>query len=78
MAMSVIAYFVIVRHKILLPFTQFAYLPYELSKGNLVDPVKESKNHYFRKFLWGVELLREKMEQQKHSFSAVPQFSKYL
>ena len=65
MALAVIAVFVFVRQKILLPFTQFADLPYELSKGNLVVPVKESKNHYFGKFLWGVELLRENMEQQK-------------
>lgn len=65
MVLAVIAVFVFVRQKILLPFTQFADLPYELSKGNLVVPVKESKNHYFGKFLWGVELLRENMEQQK-------------
>lgn len=65
LALAVIAVFVFVRQKILLPFTQFADLPYELSKGNLVVPVKESKNHYFGKFLWGVELLRENMEQQK-------------
>ena len=65
MALAVIAVFVFVRQKILLPFSQFADMPYELSKGNLVVPVKESKNHYFGKFLWGVELLRENMEQQK-------------
>lgn len=65
MVLAVIAVFVFVRQKILLPFTQFTDLPYELSKGNLVVPVKESKNHYFGKFLWGVELLRENMEQQK-------------
>lgn len=65
MALVVIAVFVFIRQKILLPFSQFADVPYELSKGNLVVPVKESKNRYFGKFLWGVELLRENMEQQK-------------
>lgn len=65
MALAVIAVFTFVRQKILLPFSQFADVPYELSKGNLVIPVKESKNRYFGKFLWGVELLRENMEQQK-------------
>ena len=65
MALVVIAVFVFIRQKILLPFSQFADVPYELSKGNLVVPVEESKNRYFGKFLWGVELLRENMEQQK-------------
>lgn len=65
MALVVIAVFVFVRQKILLPFSKFSDVPYGLSKGNLVVPVKESKNHYFGKFLWGVELLRENMEQQK-------------
>ncbi len=65
MALLVIAVFVFVRQKILLPFSKFADMPYELSRGNLVVPVKESKNQYFGRFLWGVELLRENMEQQK-------------
>lgn len=65
MAFIVIAVFIFVRQKILLPFSQLSDVPYELSKGNLVVPVKESKNRYFGKFLWGVDLLRENMEQQK-------------
>lgn len=65
MAFIVIAVFIFVRQKILLPFSQLSDAPYELSKGNLVVPVKESKNRYFGKFLWGVDLLRENMEQQK-------------
>ena len=27
-------------------------LPYELSKGNLTTPIKETKNRFFGKFLW--------------------------
>lgn len=65
MAFIVIAVFIFIRQKILLPFSKLADVPYELSKGNLVLPVKESKNRYFGKFLWGVDLLRENMEQQK-------------
>lgn len=65
MAFIVIAVFIFVRQKILLPFSQLSDVPYELSKGNLVVPVKESKNRYFGKFLWGVDLLRENMEQHK-------------
>lgn len=54
-----------VRGKILAPFEQLTNVPYELSRGNLTLPVKESKSRFFGKFLWGVDLLRENIEQQK-------------
>ncbi len=56
---------VYIKRKILLPFEQFAALPYELSRGNLTASVKESKNRFFGRFLWGMDMLRENMEQQK-------------
>ena len=54
-----------IKRKILLPFELFAELPYELSRGNLTSAVKESKNRFFGRFLWGMDILRENMEQQK-------------
>ncbi len=51
--------------KILKPFEQLTDVPYELSKGNLTVPVKETKNRFFGRFIWGVDILRENMEQQK-------------
>ncbi|MDE6724864.1 MAG: HAMP domain-containing histidine kinase [Ruminiclostridium sp.] len=54
-----------IRQKILSPFNTLSDIPYRLSKGNLTAPVKESKNRYFGKFLWGIDLLRENIEQQK-------------
>lgn len=54
-----------VRRKILRPFERLTNVPYELSKGNLTLPVKESKNRFFGKFLWGIDRLRENIEQQR-------------
>ena len=54
-----------VRQSILKPFEQLRDIPYELSKGNLTAPVKESKNKFFGKFVWGINMLRENAEQQK-------------
>lgn len=54
-----------IKRKILFPFELFAELPYELSRGNLTSAVKESKNRFFGRFLWGMDILRENMEQQK-------------
>lgn len=51
--------------KILRPFHVLRNVPYELSRGNLTVPLKESKSQFFGRFIWGVDLLRENMEQQK-------------
>ncbi len=65
MAAVVIAVMVFIRQHILAPFDKLKELPYELSKGNLTAPVKESKSRFFGRFLWGVDLLRENLEQQR-------------
>ncbi len=65
MAVVIIAVMLYIRVKILKPFEQLSDVPYELSKGNLTSPVKESKNRFFGRFIWGVDMLRENMEQQK-------------
>ena len=56
-----------IRQNIIKPFTQITNLPYELSKGNLTIPLKESKNRFFGKFLWGLDMLREKLEESKRA-----------
>lgn len=65
MACITVAVLVYVRRKILLPFKELERVPYQLSKGNLTAPVKESRSRFFGRFLWGVDLLRENMEQQR-------------
>ena len=65
MTIMIIAVLLYVRYKILSPFERLKDVPYELSKGNLTTPVKETKDRFFGRFLWGVDLLRENMEQQK-------------
>lgn len=65
MALLIIGIMVYIRIKILAPFEKLTNVPYELSKGNLTAPVKETKNRFFGRFIWGVDMLRENMEQQK-------------
>lgn len=65
MSAVVIGVLIFVQRNILLPFNNMKNIPYELSKGNLTVPVKASKSRYFGSFVWGVDLLREHMEQQK-------------
>lgn len=65
--MSLFVLFVLlyVRQKVLRPFARMENVPYELSKGNLTVPLTESKTRFFGRFVWGVNLLRENIEQQK-------------
>lgn len=54
-----------VYHKVLKPFRDMSNLSYELAKGNLSMPIKEEKSKLFGRFLWGMDMLREKLENNK-------------
>ncbi len=65
MAAVIISVMLYIKFSILAPFERLTDVPYELSKGNLTAPVKETKNRFFGRFIWGVDMLRENIEQQK-------------
>lgn len=78
MSLLVVSVLLYVRREILVPFEKLTDVPYQLSKGNLAAPLKESKNRFFGKFLWGVDLLREHMEEQKRRELALQKEKKTL
>ncbi|NLJ97181.1 MAG: HAMP domain-containing histidine kinase [Clostridiales bacterium] len=61
----VMGFLIYIKHKIIKPFHLIQDVPYELSKGNLSVGLKENRSRYFGKFVWGLDLLREKLEEQK-------------
>lgn len=61
----VIALLIYVKEKILKPFDKMEKLPTELAKGNITAPIEAEKNKYFGNFIWGLNLLREKLEKGK-------------
>lgn len=65
MSVMIFAVLFYIKRKIISPFDTLKDVPYELSKGNLTAPIKENKSRFFGRFIWGVDLLRENMEQQK-------------
>ena len=73
-----IAVGIYIYRKILKPFRDIAELPAELSKGNLSIPLKEEKNRYFGRYLWGMDMLREKLEEDKRRQLAMEQEKKSL
>ena len=58
---------IFVRFRIIKPFSKMTDLPFEIAKGNLTTPLKESPNRYFGKFFWGLDMLRESTEKSKRS-----------
>lgn len=65
MSLTILAILTYIWYKILKPFHSLCEIPYELSRGNLTIPVRENKSRFFGKFVWGINMLRENMEQQK-------------
>lgn len=59
---SVVLY---IKLRVLKPFVTLSNVPYELSKGNLTVPLKENKHKIFGRFVWGMDMLRENIEQHK-------------
>lgn len=57
--------FIYVYKKVLKPFHAMSNLSCELAKGNLSIPVKEEKSKLFGRFLWGMDMLREKLEDNR-------------
>ena len=57
--------YIYINKKIIKPFSNIKDIPYELAKGNLNIPLKEQKNKYFGKFTWGMDMLRENLEDSK-------------
>lgn len=51
--------------KVIYPFHSMNYLCEELAKGNLSVPIKAEKNKFFGRFLWGMDMLRETLEDSK-------------
>ncbi|SFQ04186.1 Signal transduction histidine kinase [Lachnospiraceae bacterium XBB1006] len=51
--------------KLVRPFVNIRNLPSELAKGNLTVPIPEEKSKFFGQFLWGMDMLREKLEEDR-------------
>ena len=67
-----------IRYKIIVPFGRLRDVPKELAKGNLAVPIPEEKSRFFGNFTWGVNLLREKIEDDRRRELAMQRDKKLL
>ena len=65
MSIFIIAILFYIKKQIIKPFNEIREMPFALSKGHLTQGIKESKSRYFGRFLWGLNLLRENLEEHK-------------
>ena len=54
-----------IRSHIIVPFGRLNDVPKELARGTLAVPIPEEKSRFFGKFTWGVNLLRESIEDSR-------------
>lgn len=62
LTMGIILY---LHHIILKPFWKLSAYPERLSKGDFTEKLPETKNRYFGKFVWGINMLGDKLSYDK-------------
>ena len=67
-----------IRGHIIVPFCRLNDVPKELARGNLAVPIPEEKSRFFGKFTWGVNLLRESIEEGRKKEIAMQRDKKLL
>lgn len=77
-ALLVIGVLLFIRQRVVKPFTKISELPEQLAKGHLTPGVKESKSRYFGGFLWGLDMLRETLEERKRNELALTKQNKTM
>ena len=70
--------FVYIWRNVIKPFGSLNDVPQELAKGNLAVPIPEQKSRFLGKFTWGVNLLREKIEDDRQKELSMQRDKKLL
>jgi signal transduction histidine kinase len=67
-----------IRRQIITPFGRLNEVPHELAKGNLAVEIPEEKSRFFGKFTWGVNMLRDTIEQDRRNEISIQREKKLL
>ena len=74
----ILAVVLYIKFKIIKPFNALSDMPYQISRGNLTVPLDEHKGKLFGNFTWGINLLRENIEEHKANELALQKEKKTL
>ena len=67
-----------IRQHIIVPFGRLNDVPQELARGNLAVEIPEEKSRFFGKFTWGINLLRESIEDSRKRELSMQRDKKFL
>ena len=65
LTLMLLAVMLYTRRSVIRPFQKLRDYPVELSKGNLTEPLKENRSKNFGRFIWGLDMLRNKLEDDR-------------
>lgn len=54
-----------IRSQIIRPMSIFSHLPSTLAKGDFTTPIRAQKGRFFGKFLWGLDMLRQTLSNER-------------
>ena len=63
--LPLIFFLIYVYFKILKPFQSFSEYPEKLSRGLTTEALPETKNRFFGKYVWGMNMLNDKLESDR-------------
>lgn len=72
-ALFLFAFVFYVQRKVLVPFDRMSAYPEQLSKGEINNKLPESKSKYFGKFVWGINMLSDKLSGDKKRINKLMQ-----
>ena len=61
--------------EILKPFSDLSRMPYELSKGRLNTEILENKGRFMGKFIWGISMLQDHLQESQQKALHLEGFS---
>lgn len=56
-----VAFFIYIDRSVIMPFNKLADYPERIAKNENADALPESRNRYFGKYIWGMNMLRERL-----------------
>ena len=56
-----IVFFIYIDRKVIMPFNRLSDYPERIAKNENADALPESKNKYFGKYIWGMNMLRDRL-----------------
>ena len=56
-----VVFFIYIDRKVIMPFNRLSDYPERIAKNENADALPESKNKYFGKYIWGMNMLRDRL-----------------